>query len=328
MTDIFVAVTDSPAGDDLSVEREVFAQSVSDFELAKVPPHPPHVIVRALAGADAVLCMHAPIDRAVITALRRCRVIVRFGTGLDNIDVEAARAAGIAVFGVHDYCTEEVAAHTMALLLAWNRRILAYHAFVLDRRWNERSLTTGNWGCGPLTRLSGQTLGILGFGHIGRAVAARARAFGMPVLAWTRNPDAAMAAALGVELSERDEVLRRSDYLSLHLPLTAETRGLIDAAAIEAMKPGAVLINTARGALADEAALVAGLRSSRLGGALLDVYEEAPLPVDHPLRGLDNVILTPHVGFYSEEALLDLRRKAAERVVNYFSHISPGGRPI
>jgi phosphoglycerate dehydrogenase-like enzyme len=210
-----------------------------------------------------------------------------------------------------------VANHALALLLAWNRKILAYHNFVMDERWNQRSQTTGNWGCGPVTRLSSQTLGVMGFGYIGRAIAARAVALGMPVLAWSRNPDRAMAASLGVELTDRDTVLRRSDYLSLHLPLTDQTRGLIDAEAIETMKPGAVLINTARGGLVDEAAMVTALRSGRLGGALLDVYKEAPLPVGHPLRSLDNVILTPHVGFYSEEALLDLRRKAAERVLEY-----------
>jgi D-3-phosphoglycerate dehydrogenase len=267
-----------------------------------------------VSDADALLCMHTHIDRTVLQALRRCKVIVRFGTGLDNIDLRAAAEAGIPVVGIHDYCTVDVADHTMALLLCWNRKVLEYHRFVEMQRWNERTQTTGNWGCGPITRLSDQTLGLLGFGHIGRAVARRARAFGMRVLAYSRNPDLTIAAQLDVELVDRPTVLAAADYISLHLPLSDETRHFINGGTISLMKRGAVVINTARGGLIEEGALAEALRSGRLGGALLDVYQQAPLPIEHPFRSLPNVIFSAHVGFYSEQSLADLRRLAAEAV--------------
>lgn len=310
-----VAVTDSPAGADLSVERAVLA----GLRVEAVPVSSGPALIAALQDAEAILCMHTRLAAPVIAALRRCRVIVRFGTGLDNIDQVAAAQAGIAVVGVHDYCTEEVANHTLALLLAWNRKILAYHNFVAAGRWNERPQTTGNWGCGPVGRLSGQTLGLAGLGRIGQAVAARARALGLRVLGYSRHADGARSAAQGIEAVSRDDLLARADFLSLHLPWTPETDRFIRPETIRRMKPSAVLINTARGGLIDEDALVAALREGRLGGALLDVYAHAPLSLDHPLRGLPNVILTPHVAFYSEESLRDLRRLAAEAVLAHLT---------
>jgi D-3-phosphoglycerate dehydrogenase / 2-oxoglutarate reductase len=311
----FVAVTDSPAGDELDIECSVLV----GMRVERVATSSHAELIPALKEADAVLCMHTPIDRTVIGALQRCKVIVRFGTGLDNIDRNAAAEAGIPVVGVHDYCTHEVADHTLALLLNWNRKIRDYHQFVVSKRWNERSQTTGNWGCGPLSRLAGQSLGLIGFGRIGQAVALRARAFGMHVLAWSRHPGHAVAEELNVELTERNDLLHRSDVASLHVPLSDETYHLMDAKALELMRPGAVLINTARGALVDEDALVQALHSGHVGGALLDVYEHAPLPANHPLRSFSNVIFTPHVAFYSEDALAELRRKAAEAVLQYLT---------
>ena len=311
----FVAVTDSPAGADVSIERSV----LTDMRVEKVDWQDGASLSNAVHNADAIMCMHAHFNENVIRSLQRCKVITRFGTGLDNIDLKAAQEAGIPVAGVNDYCTQEVANHTFALLLAWNRKIPDYHQFVSQKRWNEREQTTGNWGCGPLTRLSGQTLGLLGFGYIGRAVAARARAFGMTVLAYSRRPDASIARQLGVDLPSREALLRRSDYVSLHMPLTEETHHFINAETINLMKPGAVLINTSRGGLVDENALAEALRTGRLGGALLDVYEQAPLPVAHPFRTLTNVILTPHVAFYSEESILELRRLTAKAVLRHLS---------
>lgn len=311
----FVAVTDSVAGPDLTVERDVLA----GMRVAFVPANPRTDLIAAVRAADALLCMHVPIDRELIQGLQRCRVIARYGTGLDNIDRAAAAAAGIAVAGVHDYCTEEVADHTMALLLAWNRKLREYDCFVREERWNQRPQTTGQWGCGPVTRLSTQTLGLVGFGHIAQAVAQRARAFGLTVLAWGRNPDASLAAEVGVELTDLDTLLPHSDYISLHVPLVPETRGMIDTATLRRMKSGAVLINTARGGLVDEVAVSAALHAGHLGGALLDVYVKSPLPKGHPFRALENTLLTPHVGFYSEESLLELRRRTAEIVRAYLS---------
>lgn len=309
----FVAITDSPAGDDISIEKLVLA----GVRVEKVDTHAPAALARTLASADGIMCMHIRIDTPLIRSLQRCKAIVRFGTGLDNIDLAAAEAAGIPVLGVHDYCTQEVADHTMALLLAWNRKIVEYHLFVLGKRWNEREQTTGNWGCGPLLRLSGRTLGLVGFGHIGQAVARRALAFGLKVLVNTRHPDLDLARRIGVEPVSLEDLLARSDFVSLHVPSTPQTRHIINEQSIRMMKRGAVLINTARGQLVDEAALGEALESGMLAGALLDVYERAPLPVDHPFRRLGNAILTPHVAFYTEESVSDLRRLAAEALLRH-----------
>jgi D-3-phosphoglycerate dehydrogenase / 2-oxoglutarate reductase len=307
----FVAVTDSPAGEDLSVERKVLV----GVRVDKVAWHDPQSLIAAVRHADAILCMHAPMNESVLKALASCKIIARFGTGLDNIDCATAQSLNIPVAGVDDYCTEEVANHAMALLLAWNRKLPQYQDFVRREIWNQRTQTTGNWGCGPLSRLSSQTLGVLGFGGIGQAVARRAVAFGLRILVSTRHPEPAIAKQAGVEFTSLKDLLQHSDYISLHLPLTPETRHLINKETIRLMKPTAVLINTARGELVDEMALADALGSERLAGALLDVYERAPLPLDHPLRALKNLILTPHVAFYSEEALRELRRRAAEAVL-------------
>ena len=309
-----VAVTDSPAGDDLSLEREI----LSGISVEKITWGDAAELRDKLCEVDGVLCMHAPVNRGVISGMRRCRGIVRYGTGLDNIDVSAAAEAGIPVWAVRDYCTEEVANHTIALLLAWNRRLVEYHDMVLSGMWNQRDKTTGNWGY-QLERLSNQILGIAGFGNIGRAVAVRARAVGMRVLAYSRSPSIDEARLAGAEIVSWEQLLANSDFVSLHLPLTEKTRGIVNAEALRAMKTTAALINTARGGLVDETALVEALLSGEMGGALLDVYQHAPLPLDHPLRGCRNVILTPHVGFYSEGALSELRRRAAEQMRRSFS---------
>jgi D-3-phosphoglycerate dehydrogenase / 2-oxoglutarate reductase len=309
----FVAITDSPAGNDLTIERTL----LSGIRVEIVEWLDPPSLINAVRDADAVMCMHARFDKTVIHSLRRCKVIARFGTGMDNIDVKAAHEAGIPVVAVPDYCTQEVANHTLALILTWNRKVLEYHEFVRQKRWNERKQTTGNWGCGPVSRLSAQTLGLLGLGRIGRAVAQRALAFGMRVIAHGRNISSDVGGELGVTLIARNELLAESDYVSLHLPLADQTRHIINAETISLMKPSAVLVNVARGGLVDERALAEALGSGRLAGALLDVYEHAPLPEDHAFRGLKNVILTPHVAFYSEEALGELRRRVTEAVLKH-----------
>ena len=304
-----VLVTDSPAGDDLSIERAC----LSGTSVERITWLDAADLGEKLREADGVLCMHAPINRAVILRMHRCRSIVRYGTGLDNIDVRAAKEASIPVFPVRDYCTEEVADHTIAFLLAWNRRLLNYHQMVVSGMWNEREKTTGNWGY-PLERISGQIFGIAGFGTIGRAVARRTRALGMKILAYSRSISPDEAHGLGADVATWEQLLENSDFVSLHLPLTDATQGVFNADAFRLMKRTAVLINTARGGLVDEGALVQALRNGTIGGALLDVYQQAPLPVDHALRDCPNVVFTPHIGFYSEQALAELRRRAATQM--------------
>jgi D-3-phosphoglycerate dehydrogenase / 2-oxoglutarate reductase len=308
-----VAVTDSPAGNDLAIERSVLA----GIQVEMVGWSDQASLVASVRDADGVMCMHARFDETVIHSLRQCKVIARFGTGTDNIDEKAAKEAGIPVVAIPDYCIHEVATHTMALILAWNRKILEYHEFVQQKRWNERKQTTGNWGCGPVSRLATHTLGLLGLGRIGRAVAQRALSFGMTVIAHDPFISSDVGSERAIALVARDELLAESDYISLHLPLTEGTCQIINTETINLMKPSAVLVNVARGGLVDERALAQALGAGRLAGALLDVYEHAPLPVNHPFRALKNVIFTPHIAFYSEEALVELRRRAAEAVLRH-----------
>jgi D-3-phosphoglycerate dehydrogenase / 2-oxoglutarate reductase len=261
-----------------------------------------------LARADGVLT--EGIERLgpeIIRRLGRCRVISVYAVGTDGVDVEAATRHGIPVANVPDYCTAEVAEHTIALILAAWRR--------LPRA--ERVARTGSWALDDLReirRLTGRTLGLLGFGRIAREVAARARGLGVELLACDPHvaPDA--GDALGVRLCARDELLRRSDVLSIHVPLTPGTAGSVDAAALALLPPGAIVVNAGRGGVVDEEALLAALRSGRLAGAALDVLRTEPPPPDHPLLALETVICTPHMAYYSVESLADLRRAAAGNV--------------
>jgi D-3-phosphoglycerate dehydrogenase len=213
---------------------------------------------------------------------------------------------------VPDYCWDEVADHTFALLLACARTIPALHQRVRQGYFGWAAVVR------PLHRLRGQTLGIVGLGHIGRGVALRAQAFGLRVLANDPLVSEQQAAEVGAKLVGLDELLRASDYVTLHVPLNQHTYHFINERRLRQMKPSAVLINTCRGGVVDQAALVKALREGWIAGAGLDVFEEEPLPPDSPLRGLENVILTPHLAWYSEESLAELHRKAAQEIVRFF----------
>jgi D-3-phosphoglycerate dehydrogenase len=257
--------------------------------------------------ADAVMTDYFRCDATLIERLERCRVICQYGVGLDQIDVPAATAAGILVTHTPAYCFEELADHTIGLLLAIARGIAAY----------DRGVRAGGWDYNapyPLHRLRGRTLGIVGFGRVGRAVAERAGPFGLRVVATDAfQPESALREA-GVEPLPLDRLLTESHIVSLHAPLTEKTRGLIGSAELAAMKPGAILVNTARGALVDQAALAQALASGHLGGAGLDVLEREPPERPEPLLGMENVVVTPHAGFLSEESLLELQTEASQEV--------------
>jgi D-3-phosphoglycerate dehydrogenase / 2-oxoglutarate reductase len=260
--------------------------------------------------AQAVAVVAGPIirlDRAHQERLRGCRAIVRYGVGLDNVDVAAAAEHGIAVGNVPEYGHEEISNHAIALLLALHRRLFQY----------DRSVRLGGEGAPPIetiSRLSECTLGLVGLGRIGQRVAQKARAFDMRVIGTDPQMLPAEAEALGVELVDLDTVLRESDCVSLHVPLTGETRHMIDDRAIALMRPQAGLINIGRGGLVDESALVRALQEGRLMGAALDVTEIEPLPLTSPLLDAPNVILSPHVAWVSKPALYELRRRTAEVV--------------
>ena len=268
--------------------------------------------VLALArDADALLVQFAPITRRVIEQLTRCRIISRYGVGVDMIDLDAAREHGIRVANVPDFCIEEVAAQTLGFLLAMSRKIL-----VQDRRMHD-----GLWkaldAIRPVHRLRGQTLGLVGVGRIGGRVAELAAPLGMRILGYDVAPPVNPGA---VQFVDFEMVVRESDFLSLHCPLTRETRHMMNAAALARMKPSALLINVSRGGVIDTQALVEAVTRGQIAGAAIDVFEEEPLPADHPLRKLENVILTPHTAAYSEESAAQVRRDSARNIVNFFQN--------
>jgi D-3-phosphoglycerate dehydrogenase / 2-oxoglutarate reductase len=298
----------------VDVEREIFSRAGGDLDIL---PDSSSETIRAKAGdADAILTTYAAIDADTVAALTNCKVIARYGIGVDNIDLDAARAAGITVTNVPDYCVEEVADHTIALLLAVWRKIVTGNQIVRNDGWGIAQLR-------PVRRLRGTQLGMIGFGHIGRAVSARATTFGLEVRVFDPYIDDAALAGTGVErIEELDELLSNSDTVTIHAPLTSGTKGLIDTAAIDRMKNGAVLINTSRGPIVDTKAVAAALTQGKLSGAGLDVFDEEP-PDAAMLSSLETLVVTPHAAFYSDEAIAESQSKAATSIVTVLG----GGEP-
>jgi D-3-phosphoglycerate dehydrogenase / 2-oxoglutarate reductase len=313
MTRPIIAVTDSPFP---SLDPVKVALAKLDPELRMSKSTSVHDILAVAHDADAVIVCYAQITAALLGGLTRCKVIGRTGLGVDNIDVPAAAARGVTVTYVPDYCLREVSDHAMALLLALARKITVSNKLVQSGRWELPPIV-------PLRRLEGQVLGLIGFGNIPRAVAPKAKAFGLNVITHDPFVSKDVLASAGVEGVSFDELLARSDFISVHAPLMPATRGLLNAAAFAKMKNGAFVVNTARGPLIDEPALIAALDSGHLGGAALDVVTTEPLAKDSPLIGRDNVILTPHTAFYSVEALAELQTKCATDVARVLSGEKP-----
>lgn len=286
----------------------------------------PGEIVDRARDADALIVFHeVSVPAEVIDALARCRVICRAGAGYDNVDLAAAARRGIPVCNVPDYGVDEVADHAIGLMLACNRGLL-----LAERRLRERLEPWNYLAVAPQIRLAGATLGIIGLGRIGIATAMRARAMRMQVIVCDPYLPPGIDKAVGVERVDLDTLLARSDVVSLHVPLTPETRGMIGAAQLARMKPTAVLVNTSRGAVVDTAALAAALDERRIAGAGIDVLPAEPPTPDEPLirlwqtRGAEiNLVLTPHSAFYSEAALVEMRAKAAREVARVLRGESP-----
>ena len=259
--------------------------------------------------ADAIMTCFAQVTERIVRAADRCVVIGRFGVGVDNIAVNTATELGIAVTYVPDYCVDEVSDHVMALLHAWNRKIVLFDRSVKEKGWGSQPLTM------RMMRLRGKTIGIIGFGRIGRAVAEKARAFGLNILASDPVVDTNTVEDAGGKLVDMQTLLAESDFVSLHTPLTDATRNLIGVPELAAMKPEAFLINAARGPLIDEDALYDALSTKSIAGAGIDVMVDNTPAVDHPLLSLDNIIVTPHTAFFSQESTMELEQRAAEEVV-------------
>jgi D-3-phosphoglycerate dehydrogenase len=305
MAALQIAVADSPFPS-LDPVLGVVSRIGGEVQLASEAT--PEAIVQVAKDADALLVTYAKITGDMIGQLTKCRIISRMGIGTDNIDIEAATKARIVVTKVPDYCIDEVSDHTMALLLAVVRKIPFINAQVHGGTWKMPAVV-------PIHRLRGSVLGLMGFGRIPQLVAPKAKAFGLRVIAYDPYAPKEVFAAAGVESVDFPTLLKTSDYVSIHSPLVPETKHLFGADTFRQMKRTAYLVNTARGPIIDEAALAAALDAGDISGAALDVMEQEPPGAVSPLYGRDNVILTPHTSFYSEESLVDLQTKAAEEVV-------------
>ena len=286
----------------IELERSIFSAAGYETRLARA--HTPGQVIEAGRGADALLTQYAPVTAAVFEALPDCRVVGRYGAGVDNIDVGAASARHVGVVSVPDYSVSEVSDHALALLLALSRGVVGLDRAVHAGMWDFRAT-------GEIRRTGSLLLGVVGMGRIGRALATKAQAVGFRVIG--HHPF--IAAVEGIPLVGLDELHASADAVSLHVPLSDATRHMIDAAALARMRSGVLLVNTSRGGLVDQTALLAALVSGHVGGAALDVVESEPLGADDPLLALPNVVVTPHAGFYSRESLEELKRRVAEGIV-------------
>jgi len=315
MSEHTVVVTDHDFGE-LDIEREVLDGVAEVVELTDDVGEVPDDADERLADADAVLNLRYDIDADAIAGMDDCRIIARYGIGVDNIDVEAAADRGIPVTNVPDYCLEEVATHALTLALALGRGLKQYDASVADGEW-DRGVAT------PIHRFSEQTVGVAGYGDIGREVGSRAAALGADVLASDPFLEPADLADDPADLTSFEAICDRADVVTVHSPLTEETRGMLDADAFERMDEDAVVINVARGPIVDADDLHDALEADEIRGAGLDVFPEEPPAADHPLRDHPDVITTPHVAWYSEEANADRRHRAASIV----REVLTGGDP-
>lgn len=301
-----VAVTDHlfPSVDD---EAQMFREMDTELVIGQCKDEDD--VIALCRQADAILNTYARMTPRVIESLERCRVIVRFGIGYDNVDVDAATRRGIMVANTTEYCIDEVADQAMAMLLACARGLFPAGRIARDGAWDLSKMPV-------LRRLRGQTLGLVGIGQIGKAVAARARGFGLRVLASDPYVDEAAARDIGVELTDLDALLGASDYVSVHVPLMPATEGMVNAGVFAKMKPTAFLINVARGRIVNQADLVQAVQQGDIAGAGLDVLEQEPPETGDAITSLHNVILTPHSAWLSEEARADMRRRAVGQVVS------------
>lgn len=300
-----------------ALEAEAAAAQAAGAEFAAFQCRTAAEVAEAVAGADIAVVQFAPMDHAAVEALAPGAAVIRYGIGFDNIDTNATNARGVPASYVPDYCLDEVADHTTALILMQLRKIVPLDA----------SLRRGDWSAvavaAPLPAYASTTIGFLGLGQIGRSVLKRLAPSGFSFIVADPMLDAASAAALGVRLVSAEELVAQADVLSLHAPATVQTTGFVNAERLARMKPNAVIVNTARGALIDEAALAAALKSGTIAGAALDVFGVEPLPASSPLRDAPNLILTPHAAWYSEQAITRLQQLVAGDIA---AHLA--GRPL
>lgn len=291
---------------EVGIEREVL-EAYGAQVVAAVNPDTAEAQAN-LAECDALMVTIQPVSAEMMDRMPKCKIICRVGTGLDAIDISAATERGIWVTNVPDYSIDEVSSHAMAFTLALARNLFRHRAMSQTGTWRYETER-------PIARIAGQTMGILGIGRIGGASARKAQGLGFNVIAFDPYVPDARFAELGVRKVDFDTLLRESDFLTLHVPLTPETRKIIDAAALARMKPTAFLVNTARGEVVDIDALVDAVRSGQIAGAGIDVLPIEPPPPDHPILHEESILVTPHIGWASTESGHDVRERGAQDVV-------------
>lgn len=290
----------------LDLEKEELAKIDAELEVLNYDSE--ETMLTQLQQADAVLNCFASISEQMIDAMNQCKIIARYGIGVDTIPIEHASEKGIMVTNVPDYCVDEVSDHALALIMACARKIVPLHQDVHKGNWDYRSFR-------PILRLRGKVLGLIGFGKIPRILAAKAAALGMDIKAYDPYVSEKIANEHGVELLDLEGVLQQADFVSVHTPLTKDTYHLIGRNELSKMKSNAFIINTSRGGIIDEDALALLLKKGVIGGAALDVIEDEKEVHKSKVWRADNCILTPHTAFYSEESILELQQKTVQQVV-------------
>jgi D-3-phosphoglycerate dehydrogenase len=287
------------------VVEELEALDAPDIELRLCGPcKTPEQLLVAVRDADVAMCMKEPYTREVLANAPRLKMVMRYGVGVDTIDLEAATEYGIVVGHFPDFCIPEVANHALGHLIVCAKKM----------RPSDHLIRTSGWAAArarlsPMGPIHGETVGLIAFGNIARAMAVRAQALDMQVIAYDPYVPAEIFESAGVESVSLDELAARSDYVSCHLPLNEHTRSMLDARFFSQMKPSAYFINTGRGAVVVEADLIAALKEGQIAGAGLDVFEHEPIPVDHPFCAMDNVTLTPHTASYADQTMAVRRRR-------------------
>jgi D-3-phosphoglycerate dehydrogenase len=287
-------------------EREIL--EAAGIELVVAPDASESTLAALATDVDAIMFCFAQVTGNVLESAPKCKVAARYGIGVDNVDISKATQLGIVVTNVPDYCMDEVTDHALGMILALNRRLVPHTRSVLSGGWDIVALNQ------PMHRTRGATLGIVGFGRIGRSLADKAVGFGLNILTYDPliEPGSPLDGASAVSFND---LLRESDFISLHVPLTSSTENMISAPELAKMKPGSILINCARGGLIDEDALAVSLESGHIAGAGLDVVEPTPPNPASPLMSQENVIITPHTAFFSQASTLELERRTAAEVV-------------
>ncbi|RDW22154.1 hydroxyacid dehydrogenase [Oceanobacillus arenosus] len=302
--------------DSLEIEENLIREQIPDIEFVYAQCRTEEEVIEVAKDVDAIINQYAPLGKKVIESLKDCKVIARYGIGFNTIDVQAATEKNIKVCNVTDYCLDEVSDHAMALLLSLARKVTFLNNKVKDGVWDYKVGT-------PIFKLRGSVLGLLGLGNIAQKVAKRAQAFGLKVIAYDPFIPREVAKELNVELVEFKELFRLSDYISVHTPLNETTIGIVGEEQFKWMKKEAFIINTSRGPIIDEKALIHALVNNEIAGAGLDVLEMEPIKEDNPLLKMEQVVLNPHVAWHSAESENELKRKTAQNVADVLQDKEP-----